>query len=373
MAIVSVQRTGAFTNSGVGSQAVTWGSNTANGNLIVVTAGTSTGVTESVSSITDSQSNVYVKAIRQTSSSVNAFIEIWYAENITGGATPTVTVNFTGTVRPNVFIREYSGLATSGSRDQILGQDIPSTKNWSVGPTGATQQANELVIGAALANDNSALWTIGAGYVNLQNQTASTTGTNLTEEKIVAATGTQTATLTSNLSVAGAFAIATFSDTPLAAATTTSTSSTSSSISTSSTSTSLSTSTSTSTSISSTSTSTTQSITTSTSSTSTSISTSSTSSSKSTSTSSTSQSVSTSSTSTSLSTSTSSTSTSKSTSSSTSTSTSQSTSTSSTSTSLSSSTSSTSTSVSSTSTSTTTSPQLDNLTIAIIKQPRLRP
>lgn len=215
MAISLVQSNKALTNAGTNSQAVTWANNTTTGNAIIVTAG-SVVFPNSVTSVTDSQLNTYVKAVSQKNG--DPIIEIWYALNITGGTLPTVTVHFSSSSgRPGAMIREYSGLATSLALDQTAGANVPSsTTSWSTGASGSTVSNNELIVVAAVANDNSHSWSLGSGFGNLQTQVASSTGNFATEDKIVATTGSQTGLLTASSGmVGGIIALATFSDTPI--------------------------------------------------------------------------------------------------------------------------------------------------------------
>lgn len=207
MAIAFVQSNQALNATSVTSQAVSFTGNTTSGNMIIVAIGTATSGTSSVTSITDSQGNTYQRAIRQANSTTS-MVEIWYAMNIVGGTTPTVTATL-ASMRPAMAIYEFSGLALSAALDQTLGANISSSTAYSVGPTGSTANANELVFAAAHANSSSS-FSVGSGYSNLRTQGASTVGTLGCESKIVSATGTQTAAETLAAASSGTMAIATF-------------------------------------------------------------------------------------------------------------------------------------------------------------------
>lgn len=228
MAISLVQSNLALTNSGTLTQAVTFTSNTTSGNLIVVSTvkNVDAGGLGVITGITDSNGNTYQQAIAQNGNGVVVnSVEIWYAYNITGGTTPTVTVTWSLSNRPAATIREYSGIATTSPLDVTLGfTQVSQITSWSMGPSSSTSQADELVIvavGATGGSPSAGLWSLGSGFSNLQSQVASTTARQGVEDKIISSTGTQSATITSNNNVSGAMALATFKAT--AGATTTQT------------------------------------------------------------------------------------------------------------------------------------------------------
>lgn len=212
MAIAFVQAAKALTNSSVTTQAVTWSGNTTTGNFIVLCFGTVTNVTSAITSITDSQSNTYTRAVGSNVSS--AAIEIWYAQNITGGVTPTVTVTLT-TGRPLVTVTEFSGVALVDALDSVGSAVFSATTAYSVGPITKNRSSNTLVIGHTIAN-SAGSWTVGSGYSNLTQQVASTTGAQGVESKVVSIADEQVATMTLSTSSLGRMTIATFSDVPVA-------------------------------------------------------------------------------------------------------------------------------------------------------------
>lgn len=100
--------------------ACTWGSNTTSGNVIACAVwwgdntSTITSVSDSVhGALTDSGLGV------QRLNSVHS-MQMFYAENITGGTTPTITATFSGSlgVTTTIGCHEVSGRATSGALDQ---------------------------------------------------------------------------------------------------------------------------------------------------------------------------------------------------------------------------------------------------------------
>ncbi len=213
MAIALVQsQTGTATGANT-SQPATWAGNTTTGNLIVVAVSVSVNTLNSVTSITDSQTNTYTR-IRSTLYGSSAECELWYAINITGGTLPTVTVNHT--VSSVAFtMREYSGLATVSPLDKGISAVATTGTAMSSGATAATTQADELVLGY-MASGGTTSYTLGTGYGNL-TQVSNSSVTSGLEYLTVSSTGAQTSTATLSLSGVWCMGVATFK-TPAASA-----------------------------------------------------------------------------------------------------------------------------------------------------------
>jgi hypothetical protein len=128
----------------------------------------------------------------------------FYRENVSAGS-HTITATFGSSIDfRRLRVAELSGLATSSSKDQAVGQAqaTPGTgaNGVSSGATSATTNANDFIIGstqdADSADPSSGTLSAGTGYT--------ISGTNVVmgiESKSVSATGAQTATFTQ--SVAG--------------------------------------------------------------------------------------------------------------------------------------------------------------------------
>ena len=98
--------------------AVTWTSNTTTGNLICLFV-TYLSSTVTVSSVADSQTNTYTQVdFDDNTNGRTDRTYTFYAKNITGGATPTVTVTFSGSVNATLIVHEVSGCDTSSPLDQ---------------------------------------------------------------------------------------------------------------------------------------------------------------------------------------------------------------------------------------------------------------
>lgn len=189
-----VQVTGAGTGSAI-SVAPVFVSNTATGNLIVVVVSIASAT--NVVSITDSQSNTYRKAFALTASSET--VELWYAYNITGGTTPTVTVTI-GVANPfNVVIAEYSGVANWIDPLDKTATSSGSGGTASTGTTATTTYNKELVI-AALASF-SVNPDVGSGYSHyFEEHNGSSLDYAAIQDKAVTSTGTQSGTFTGTTS-----------------------------------------------------------------------------------------------------------------------------------------------------------------------------
>lgn len=125
-------------------------SNNTAGNLIIV-AGVINSQSQTMS-VSDSQGNTYTSAIGPIDSLNSGRGQIWYAENISAGAN-TVTLTITGSVNSQIYIHEYSGLATSSSLDKTDSSTGTSSTCDSTAQT--ISQANELLFGLCFTDANT--------------------------------------------------------------------------------------------------------------------------------------------------------------------------------------------------------------------------
>lgn len=177
---------------GLGSTSANWSLNTTTGNLIVVgVALTNAAILGTVTSVTDSQSNIYTKAASGTLSSVGDILnaELWYAQNIIGGG-GSVTVNHT-IDNCSMYVREYSGFNTLDIAGSASGSStLPNSG------TQTTNQNTELII-IATGDDKgtSQTWNPAGVFGDMVGTATTLTGISM-EDKIVTSTGAQTGTLT---------------------------------------------------------------------------------------------------------------------------------------------------------------------------------
>lgn len=185
--------------------------NTTTGNTILVSVTYNDDVTGNVSSITDTTSNSYAK-IAGGSSGGDTYTELWYAYNITGGTTPTITVNMSNANYHDFTItaREISGLMTTDPFDVKAEGAVSAGTSHTSATTATTSQANELVY-SVIGLAGNTTYTAGSGFGDLSQ----TNGSDLyqssaSQMKVVSSAGTQTATITSANSLVGYFIVATF-------------------------------------------------------------------------------------------------------------------------------------------------------------------
>lgn len=118
------------------------------GNLLVCKFGY-TSSTQSVSTVTDTASNVYYRAIGPVvgvGDMFNSTHEIWYAYNITGSGSLNVTATFTGTFNATkeISCHEYSGAVTSSDPKDVAISATGTSGIPTVGPF-TTSQDGELI------------------------------------------------------------------------------------------------------------------------------------------------------------------------------------------------------------------------------------
>ncbi len=161
------------------SDSLTFPSATTSGNLIVVSVGWSELLV--TASISDNKGNTYTSAIGPTNGPQGARAQTFYAQNITGGATHTVTVTYSGTVGfQSHCIHEYSGAATTGVLDVAAAASGTST---APSASGTTTNANDLIFGWCY--DNNGTLTAGSGFTVRQAPDVAAK----TEDKNVTSTG----------------------------------------------------------------------------------------------------------------------------------------------------------------------------------------
>jgi hypothetical protein len=168
--------------------AVTAASLTA-GNFIVVGTRTYTGE-KTVTSVTDTAGNTYYKASGRQATYTTTRTEIWYAYNVLGNASNTVTVNMSAGVQYwGVVTAQYSGISKISPLDTTVSGDTATGTTVTSGNF-TTTVANELII--AFAEYDSTVgqtWTAGGTYA-IQKQDASTVVA--LEDKIVSSVQTNT-------------------------------------------------------------------------------------------------------------------------------------------------------------------------------------
>jgi len=172
------------------------------GNLIVVGL-TVYNAAIPTNAISDNKGNTYTKVAEAINGSDHA--AIFYAKNVTGGSSFTITSSVNGTVAAH----EYSGLATS----TVFDKTATSTGSSATPTTGnvTTSTSSELYFGLAWSKNDSDAWSAGAGYTLREQETNNNTAERIaTEDAILLTASTTFARFTTTTSNPWAAAIATF-------------------------------------------------------------------------------------------------------------------------------------------------------------------
>jgi hypothetical protein len=179
-------------NNYVSSKSVTLDSSVASANLVVVAVSAYSNGTANVSSVTDNKGNTYTKAVAEPSTaSGHDHVSIWYAKNVTGGSSFTVTANAPSGNNEylTVAAHEYSGASTTVPLDRTTSASGIS-QGIDTGATADTTQAEELIFSAFThqsSTDPSA--TAGRGYTKRQSITNGTYMPLVTEDRVLTNVG----------------------------------------------------------------------------------------------------------------------------------------------------------------------------------------
>jgi hypothetical protein len=151
-----------------------------------------------------------------------ADVSSWYAYNITGNATPTLTVTYAAGLIGGAIIREYSGvMSASDPLDKhAIAKSALATNAPNSGATVGLVGSNDLVVGFAGTGDSGNTYTAGATYGNATTLKIGTTVDMGMEDKILSGvTAAQTAIFTITNISDWVCAIATFQEASAVAAT----------------------------------------------------------------------------------------------------------------------------------------------------------
>lgn len=192
-----VQDTEVFQSGTAPATTAAFPSDTTSGNLIVVAASwDSCGNAE----ITDNKGNTYVAAtVKEQGPGAVICSQIFYAENITGGASHTITISATsGTVEfIKVVAHEVSGAATSGALDENA-SGTSSGASQSVGPV--TTDSDGQYIFATASEENISNNNFSASGSFTERETADQSGSwqTQTQDFVQTSAGSISATWTAS-------------------------------------------------------------------------------------------------------------------------------------------------------------------------------
>lgn len=164
MSISFVQGVGPNLQTGV-SAAVSFGSNTTGGSLLVVYAITNGGFLTIADTLLNTWTNLYTD-------SADSHVGVWYAINKAGGGADTITINQTSSSQIEIVALEFTGQNIVPFDDNINGQTGAGT-SVSIGPL-STNFSNEMLL-CLWANATSADGHApGAGWTACYTDQAST-------------------------------------------------------------------------------------------------------------------------------------------------------------------------------------------------------
>lgn len=185
-------------------------SNNAAGNLLVL--GSENDGATTVSGVTDSQGNTWVKATATPHNFSTKSCELWYAANCKAGPN-TVTATYGSAKDSAICIAEYSGAIPASPLDKVAAgkaTDGSPTTSPDSGNTTTTAQARELLIGVCGSFAGAGqTYTAGSGWTKDVEIKGSTLDMAI-ESQTVAATGAYDATWTLGTSDQWGCCIATF-------------------------------------------------------------------------------------------------------------------------------------------------------------------
>jgi hypothetical protein len=160
------------------------------GDLNIVAVGWG-DTTSAVSSVTDSQGNVYVRAIGPTKTTGLQQV-IYYARNVVGGSNQVLVTFNQAASYPDVRILEYRGVDTNSPLDVTaanVGTGTAANSGFA-----STTSATELIF--ASGTTGNVFSSAGTGFINRGINAYG----NIAEDKTVTATGTYNATATTSSS-----------------------------------------------------------------------------------------------------------------------------------------------------------------------------
>lgn len=213
MAISLLQSTSGTTAFGTVATA-TYGSNLTQGSLLLVYVGWNS--TDAVSSMVDSDGNVYKQIFNNTWSAQVSAGYLWAAVAARGGVAPVITVTKAGgSNRMHALAREYSGVSLAGI-DTTANTTNSGVTTHTSSTSSPTSVAQELVIGLLNMASGTATISAGATYGNLQAGNTQVAGKIYWEDKLVTTVGAQTATFGAGTSSNSQCAVVTFAAAGLA-------------------------------------------------------------------------------------------------------------------------------------------------------------
>ena len=165
-------------------------------------------------SITDTAGNTYtLVGMSPSATGTNqAYVEMWYAENISGNASNVITIHWPASVQyVGAVVAQYSGVATSSSLDgfAVSASGTGAVSTVTSG-TLTTANADDLLVGVVDIDATGGTWTPSSSPSSWTNRVQDAQAVTMLQDLVVAATVSQTFSVTSIQNQAMAFVVAGF-------------------------------------------------------------------------------------------------------------------------------------------------------------------
>lgn len=165
----------------------------------LLTVGVAVGATSDPTGVTDSLGQTYTKAVNgKNTTDNNSTVSLWYKENSAAGPC-TVSVAFSNNSNLRFSIAEHSGVATSGSLDQINNAEADASTSINAGGVTITQ-ADEVII-VAVRNNTGITFTAGTNFTLWEQAPAAPAARYAMEDRIVSSIGTYSGVMTASSNV----------------------------------------------------------------------------------------------------------------------------------------------------------------------------
>lgn len=182
-------------NTGVTALVIAKSQNTVTGDMVLVTIIGNTATDQITSVTAPGMTFAKITAVSGlVGGGAASYVSVWYAYNVTGNTTPSITINKTATWDIQAIVKHYRGLTTTDPLDKTA-KSPGTTVNVTSGATATLSQANELIVGFGASDFGGATYTPGAAYSDL-TQISAVAGDIAVQDTIVYTTAAVTSTMT---------------------------------------------------------------------------------------------------------------------------------------------------------------------------------
>lgn len=179
MAIAFVQSAPVVTGS---TTAVTAGITTTSGNAIIALSVNGSASATNACTVTDSKNNVWIRLFSAANSAGGGDLEVWYCNNILGGASHTFTTTVAAASTAHIGVFEFSGFNRLNPSDRVGAGNSATNTAVDTGVVINTAPSGILIAAVVCANTGTSV-TVGSGWSGLI--TGNSNGFSGMEYKIV--------------------------------------------------------------------------------------------------------------------------------------------------------------------------------------------